>query len=148
MSQPLFNPFAPPAYNGINDASPPGYDDQDFTYPFDVSLAAGQLLRDQVMQTMNDAEFEWRGIVIPIGGFAFRIADSQGYYLSDGFILAESMGGGGSQADGGAPFPIWHGIVIPAGGYLHIDLRNESAVNPVTSELLFRGVKRFRRLHG
>ena len=63
MPEVQVNPYAPPVYNGFNDASPQGYVDVDFTYPYDVVLQALQFLRDQSISTTNDADFAWRGIV-------------------------------------------------------------------------------------
>ena len=90
MPEVVPNPYAPPAYNGLMDASPQGYVDVDFTYTYDVVLTALQVLNDQSVQTTNDADFAWRAVVIAFatGAFNVRFSDSQGFYLSewpDGF---------------------------------------------------------------
>ena len=138
--QPGFNPFAPPSYNGLNDASPDLFKDVDFTYPYDVVLTANQLLENQAVSTTNDADFAWRGIVNNnfSGAFNVRFYDSQGYALSNGFIASANLTG-----DAASPWPVWPEILIPAGGKIGIDIQDTSgAAN--TIELLCRGVKRYR----
>lgn len=136
----LVNPLAPPVYNGFNNTSPLGYVDVDFTYPYDVTLTANQFLRDQSISTTNDADFEWRALVIAYstGAFNVRFADSQGYYLSNGMIVSANIIG-----DAASPYPIFPGILIPAGGRIGIDIQDTSGSTNVI-QLLARGVKRYR----
>jgi hypothetical protein len=140
MAESLYNPFAPPSYTGLNDASPQGYVDVDFIYPYDVTLTANQFLRDQSIPTTNDADFEWRAIVISLatGTFNVRFADSQGYYLSNGMIASANILG-----DASSPYPVFPGILIPAGGRIGVDIQDTSGA-PNTIEILCRGVKRYR----
>lgn len=134
------NPYAPPVYNGFNDASPPGYVDVDFTYPYDVTLTPNQFLRDQSVSTTNDADFEVRGIVIAYstGAFNIRFADSQGYYLSNSMVVSANLIG-----DAASPSVLFPGLLIPAGGRIGIDIQDTSG-NTNVIQILFRGVKRFR----
>jgi thioredoxin reductase len=134
------NPWASPMDNGLNNASPLNYTDVDFTYPYDVVLTALQFLRDQSVSTTNDADFAARAIVIAYstGSFNLRIADSQGYYLSNGMIVSANI-----QGDAASPYPLFPEIIIPAGGRIGIDIQDTSG-NGNTIELLFRGVKRYR----
>jgi hypothetical protein len=136
----LYNPFAPPSYGGLNDASPDGFVDVDFTYTYDVALTASQFLRDQTVSTTNDADFEWRALVMALftGSFNVRFADSQGYYLSNGMIANANLVG-----DAASPYVVYPGILIPAGGRIGIDIQDTSA-DANTIEILFRGVKRYR----
>ncbi len=136
----LSNPFAPTVYNGFNDNSPLGFQDVDFTYPYDVTLTSGQFLRDQSVSTTNDADFEARGLVsaFSTGAFNIRIADSQGYYISNGMIVSANI-----LADAASPYPFFPGILIPAGGRIGIDIQDTSGSTNVI-QLLFRGVKRYR----
>lgn len=140
QNNPLVNPFSPPVYNGLNDSSPEGYVDVDFSYVYDVILTANQTLRDQALSTMNDADFAARAVVITFstGTFNVRISDSQGYYLSNGFVASANIVG-----DAASPYPIWPEIIIPAGGRIGIDIQDTSG-NPNTIQLVFRGVKRYR----
>ena len=140
MPELLVNPYAPPVANGLNDASPQGYVDVDFSYVYDVTLTGNQFLRDQSVSTTNDADFAWRAIVITVstGAFNVRFADSQGYYLSNGMIASANILG-----DPSSPYPIFPEIIIPAGGRIGIDIQDTSG-NSNTIELLFRGVKRYR----
>lgn len=134
------NPFASPADNGLNNASPLDYVDVDFTYPYDVTLTANQFLRDQTISTTNDADFAWRAVVIAFstGAFNVRFADSQGYYLSNGMIVSANL-----QGDAASPYPVFPEILIPAGGRIGIDIQDTSN-NTNVIELLCRGVKRYR----
>ena len=136
----LVNPFAPPAYNGFNDSAPLGFIDVDFTYPYDVTLTANQFLRDQSVSTTNDADFEVRALVsaFSTGPFNLRIADSQGYYISNGMIVSANILG-----DASSPYPFFPGLLIPAGGRIGIDIQDTSGTTNVI-QLLMRGVKRYR----
>lgn len=134
------NPLAPPAYNGLPDASPEGYVDVDFSYVYDVTLTANQVLKDQAVSTMNDADFAWRAAFIAFntGSFSVRFSDSQGYYLSNGLIVSGNLIG-----DASSPMPVWPEILIPAGGRIGVDITETSGA-PNTVEIVFRGVKRYR----
>lgn len=136
----LVNPYAAPSYNGINDASPEGSIDVDFTYPYDVVLTASQFLRDQSIPTTNDADFVWRALVIGFstGTFNIRFADSQGTYLANGMIASSNISG-----DASSPYPIFPEILIPAGGRIAVDIQDTSGSGN-TIQILCRGVKRFR----
>jgi len=135
----LSNPYAPPAYNGFNDASPLGFVDVDFGYIYDVTLTAGQFLRDQTLATTNDADFAWRAIVLKSdGSFNVRFADSQGYYLSNGMVASANL-----QGDAASPYAVFPEILIPAGGRIGIDIQDTSGGTNII-QILFRGVKRYR----
>ena len=135
------NPFAPPAYNGLIGGYPSGYVDVDFTYVYDVVLTNAQALRDQSVPIMSDADFEWRALIqaAATGVYAIRFSDSQGYYLSNGFLLNNNF----LIATVPIPFPVSPGVLFPQGGRIGIDITNLTAVNN-TIQLLFRGVKRYR----
>ena len=138
---PRYNPFAPPAANGLNPASPADYVDVDFTYPYDVVLTALQELLNQAVSTTNDADFAIRGIVIAFstGSFNIRVSDSQGYYLSNGYIASANL-----QADAASPNVVFPEILIPAGGRIGIDIQDTSGGQSNVIQILFRGVKRYR----
>ncbi len=136
----LTNPYGSDSYNGINDQSPPGTIDVDFTYPYDVTLTANQFLRDQSISTTNDADFVWRALVIGFstGAFNIRFADSQSFWLSQSLIASANLNG-----DAASPYPIFPEIIIPAGGRIAIDIQDTSGSGN-TIEILCRGVKRYR----
>jgi hypothetical protein len=136
----LSNPYAPPSYIGLNNVSPEGWVDIDFTYPYDVVLQANQFLRDQSVSTTNDADFIARAIVIGFatGSFNIRWTDSQSMYLSNGMIASANLLG-----DASSPYPIFPELIIPAGGRIGIDIQDTSN-GTNTIEILWRGVKRFR----
>ena len=134
------NPLAAPSQNGLPDYSPEGYVDVDFSYVYDVVLTANQVLKDQAVSTMNDADFAIRGVFIGFntGAFSVRFSDSQGYYLSNGLIASGNLLG-----DASSPMPIWPEILIPAGGRIGIDITETSGASN-TVEIVFRGVKRYK----
>ena len=140
MPELLSNPYAPPCYNGLNPDSPDKYIDIDFTYPYDVTLTALQVLTGQQISTTNDADFAWRAIVVATstGIFSVKFYDSQNYSLSNDYIASSNLLG-----DASSPFPIFPEILIPAGGRIGIDIKDTSNSGN-TIELLCRGVKRFR----
>jgi hypothetical protein len=133
------NVYAPPAYNGLQDGSPPGYSDVGFDYVYNISLSANQSLVDQ-QPIANDADFAWRAIYISsnTGSFAVRFSDSQWYWLSSARILNTNLPG-----DAAAPFPVFPELLLPAGGRIGIDLLDLSGA-PNTIQIVFRGVKRYR----
>jgi hypothetical protein len=134
------NPLASPVYNGFMDASPLGYVDSDFSYPFDQTLTAGQFLRDLSIATTNDADFAWRAIVVAsaTGSFNVRFADSQGNYISNGMVASANLIG-----DAASPYPVFPDILIPASGRINVDIQDTSGATNVI-EILCRGVKRYR----
>jgi hypothetical protein len=135
------NPLAPPAYNGLSGDYPYGYVDVDFTYVYNVTLAANQFLRDQVLALSTDADFVWRALIAAsqTGVYSVRFSDSQGYYLSNGMIPNANFLYGTVPV----PYPVFPEIVLPAGGRIGIDIQDLSgAQNSI--ELTFRGVKRYR----
>lgn len=136
----LINPFAPPAYNGLNPAAPEGYVDVDFEYVFDIVLTGNQNLPNQVQPTLNDSDFAWRAVIINsnTGAFSVRFSDSQGYQLSSGYVLSANL-----QGDAASPYPIFPEIIIPAGGKIGLDLIENSGLTN-TIEIGFRGVRRYR----
>lgn len=134
------NPLAPLVYSGYNDAAPTGYVDVDWSLPYDVVLTSLQSLPDQAKTVDVDADFIWRGIVAQnqTGPYIVRFSDSQGYFISQGYISNATLLG-----DPASPFIIFPDIVIPAGGRIGIDIADTSG-NPNTIQILFRGVKRYR----
>ena len=140
MEAPLVNPYAPPAYNGMNDSPPPGMVDVEFSYVYDVTLTANQFLRDQTLPVTNDADFAWWAIEVndSTGSFSVRFTDSQGYYLSNGMILSSNI-----QGDSSSPYPVFPEIIIPAGGRIGIDIQDLSG-DTNTIQISCRGVKRYR----
>lgn len=133
------NPYAPPAYSGVMDASPVGYKDESFDYVYDVSLTANQRLADQVT-IHNDSDFALRAMLISAstGTFSIRISDSQWYFLSSGLIVSGNL-----QGDPSSPYPVFPELVLPAGGRIGIDILDTSAA-PNVIQILFRGAKRYR----
>lgn len=140
MGSTTFNPQAPLVLNGLNDASPQGYQDQAFDYVYDVVLTANQVLNDQVVSIFTEADFAWRALVINVntGVFAVRFTDGQGYYLSSGLINSGNLIA--SPAD---PWIVFPETLYPAGGRIGIDIQDLSGAQN-TIELLFRGVNRYR----
>lgn len=133
--------FAPPGYNGLAQGSlPGGYIDVDFAYTYNEVLTALQNLPNQAVSISNDADFALRAIVLAsnTGAFQIRLSDSQGYYLSNGYLQSALF------LVAGAPsyFTVFPEIIFPSGGKIGIDLIDVSNAGN-TIQMLFRGVKRY-----
>ncbi len=137
----IINPFAPPAYNGLMSAAPPGYVDVDFKIPFDIVIATANLELPSLQKSVpTDADFVWRGTVAntQTGAYSVRFADSQGYFFADGLIHYLNL-----SASATAPSVNGKEVVIPAGGTIGVDIRDLSGA-PNTIQILFLGVKRYK----
>lgn len=134
------NDLAPLVLNGINDASPVGYQDVSFDYVYDVVLTGNQSLSDQVVSIFTEADFAWRALVVNTytGEFSVRFTDGQGYYLSSGMMNVNNILG--TPAD---PWIVSPETLYPAGGRISIDITDLSG-SENTIQLLFRGVNRYR----
>jgi hypothetical protein len=134
------NPLAPPAYGGVNDGSPPGFIDVEFSYVYDVVLAASELLTGQAVSLHRDADFAWRGYinVVATGTYRIQFKDSQGYNLSNDMLESANIAGTPSN-----PFPVFPEVLYPAGGAIGIDIEDTSVAQN-TIQIVFRGVKRYR----
>ena len=138
------NPNGTPVLNGLVPEFPMGYIDVSFDYVYDVSLTALQQLRDQSVPIHTDSDFVMRAIILSqaTGAFSIRFNDSQGYYLSSGFMLSANFLSGTVPY----PYPIFPELLFPAGSRIGIEI-NELAGNqqaPNVIQMLFRGAKRYR----
>lgn len=131
------NICANPALNG---ALPEGVF-LNFDYTYDVVLTANQALADQSVAIHTDADFFWAALVLATATAAFRVrfADSSGYYLSSGYMNSAAL----LLGDIPFPFPIFHGLIFPAGGRIHVDIQDLSGAQN-TIQLLFRGWKIYK----
>ena len=136
----VINPYAPPAYNGMMNATPDGYVDVDFKIPFDFTLTANQNADGLARDVPTDADFIWRATVanLQTGAYSVLFKDTQGYEFSNGLIHYINL-----SASAIAPSVNGHEIVIPAGGQIGIHLLDLSGA-PNTIEILFLGVKRYK----
>jgi hypothetical protein len=136
----MTNPIAPIVVNGINNSAPGGYQDQSFTYVYDVTLTANQVLQGQVLSLYTYADFLLCAIVITVqtGLFSVRFTDGQGYYLSN--VLIDSYNLVGTPSD---PFALLPPILYPAGGKIGIDITEGSGATNVI-EIAFVGMNRYR----
>lgn len=136
------NPFATPALAGVNaqEQFPEGYVDVDFTYVYDVVLQANQSLRDQAVPIHVDSDFANRAVILSqnTGVFSIRFSDSQGNYLSSGFLLSGNFLSGTVPY----PYPIFPELLLPAGSRLGIEINDLSGAQN-TIQILFRGAKRY-----
>ena len=135
------NPYATPVLNGLVPEFPQGYIDVDFAYVYDVNLLASQVLRDQSVPIHTDSDFVLRAIVLSqaTGAFSIRFNDSQGYYLSSGFLLSANFLSGTVPY----PWPVFPEMLFPAGARIGIEIA-ELTGNPNVVQMLFRGAKRYR----
>ncbi len=136
----IINPYAPPAYNGILNATPDGYLDVDFKVPFDVVLTANQNADNLSRDVPTDADFIWRATIanVQTGEYSVQFKDSQGYEFSNGRIHRINI-----SASAIAPSVNGHEIVIPAGGQIGISILDLSGAGN-TIQILFLGVKRYK----
>jgi len=136
----IINPYAPPAYNGMMNATPEGYVDVDFKIPFDITLTAFQELPNLARDVPTDADFIWRATIanLQTGAYSVKFKDSQGYEFSNGLIHYINL-----SASAIAPSVNGHEIVIPAGGQIGIHILDLSGFGN-TIEILFLGVKRYK----
>lgn len=141
-----YNPYAPPIYHGLGDASPAGYEDRNFDYVYDTPAAgiAGNATLNDFLTLNNDAAFIWMGIYIAknTGAFTLWLSDSRQSYLSSSPIVNLNLPG-----DSSSPYPIDPPMVIPAGGRIGVQLVDLSGVTN-NIEIVFRGFKRFKLLAG
>lgn len=136
----IINPYAPPAYNGMLNATPDGYVDVDFKIPFDIVLAANEDNANAGRDVPTDADFIWRATIAnkQTGEYSVQFADSQGYQFSNGLIHRINI-----SATAIAPSVNGHEIAIPAGGSIGIHIKDLSAATN-TIQILFLGVKRYK----
>lgn len=134
------NPYAPPAYNGMLNATPEGYVDVDFKIPFDVVLTANQDADGLARDVPTDADFIWRATIanVQTGEYSVLFKDSQGYEFSNGLIHRINI-----SASAIAPSVNGHEVVIPAGGQIGIHIKDLSGFGN-TIQILFLGVKRYK----
>lgn len=137
----MTNPIAPVVMNGINDAAPSGYQDQSFTYVYNVILTASQNLPDQQVSIYTYADFLCCALIITVqsGAFSVRFTDGQGYYLSNTLINSFNLVGTPSD-----PFVFNPPVLYPRGGRIGIDLLELSAATN-TIQLAFVGLNRYQR---
>ncbi len=135
------NPQASQVLNGLVPEFPLGFIDVAFDYVYDVNLLANSQLRDQVVAIHTDSDFVLRGIILTVatGAFSIRFNDSQGYFLSSGFLLSANFLSGTVPY----PYPVFPEMLFPAGARIGIEI-NELSGNPNTVQLIFRGAKRYR----
>lgn len=120
-----------------------------FTYIFQVTLNALQVLLNQRIVTNGDAPFRVKLLTrVKTGDFRIRLFDSQNQYYS-------SSGEGGTNdrvrdtccfGDGSLPFIVVPHIIIPAGGYIGFDLEDVSNASNVV-HLAFIGTKVYPSAH-
>jgi len=146
MYRPLDNPYATPAMVGTQQAAPSLFVDVPFDYVFDKTLTAGQQLNSESVPIDNDSDFMLRGIQLGAGPntFQFLIYDTQGYYLSDELFPSAVLVNNFRYF----PLPVAPELPFPAGSSIGIRIDNTDAVNPITVQLIFKGVKRYYKYSG
>lgn len=119
--------YAPPP-------TPPGFRDEEFEYFFDstttpglAALSTGQSVNKIVLQFQNDAEFVWRAVQMSgnTGPLQIRFYDPFGNELSSVLVEADRAYNGnlqGSAPVGRLPVVFEPELVIPAGGFLMVDI--------------------------
>lgn len=135
----MLNPLAPPAANGIMNASPYNCLDQAGFYVYPINLTANQLLSNQSVSIETEPDFLWRGLLFTsTGSFSVRFQDGQQYYLSNDLILSANL-----PNTAGDPFPFFPEVFYPAGGKIVLDIMDTSS-DTNTGQILFMGSNRYK----
>ncbi len=135
----MLNPLAPPAANGVMDASPFNCLDQSFNYVYTFSLTSFQVLSNQSISILTEPDFLWRGLLFTsTGAFGIRFQDGQQYYLSNDFIQSGNLLG-----TAGDPFPVFPEVFYPAGGKIVLDIQDLSGASN-TGQIIFIGANRYK----
>jgi len=135
----MLNAIAPAGVQGVNDASPDGYVDVSFDYPFNIALTALQVFLGQTVSIFSEADFCFRGLVFSSTGlFSLRLQDGQGYYMQSGPVYSTNY-----PNNPGDPFPWLPEVIYPASGRIWIDIADLSNAGN-TVQILFKGANRFK----
>lgn len=135
----MLNPVAPPAANGVMNASPYNCLDQSFNYVYPINLTALQQLNNQSVSILTEPDFLWRGLLfVSTGSFSVRFQDGQQYYLSNDLIFSTNLLG-----TAGDPFPIFPEVFYPAGGKIVLDIVDTSSAGN-TGQIIFIGAHRYK----
>lgn len=137
FSSPAQNVYAPPSYIGVPNSQVGNGIPSDFTYPYNVTLTANQLLSNDGTLIYTDADFFITGVILALatGAFEFQLSDASGYYLMNSLINSAAL-----QII--TPFPFVPAVKIPAGGRIGINIHDLSAASN-TIQILYRGYKSF-----
>ena len=137
----MLNPIAPPVIQGINAHPGTGFIDSGYAYPFDVTItSANQLLTNQAVAILSNADFVFRGLIFTsTGSFSLRIYDGDQYALSSGLIMSQNL-----LSTPGDPFPWFPEVWYPASGKILLDIQDTSGVGGNVIELLFIGANRYQ----
>lgn len=139
MPSTMLNPVAPPAANGVMNASPFNCLDQSFNYVYPINLTALQQLNNQSVSILTEPDFLWRGLLFTsTGSFSVRFQDGQQYYLSNDLIFSANLLG-----TAGDPFPIFPEVFYPAGGKIVLDIADTSNAGN-TGQIIFIGAHRYK----
>lgn len=127
------NPLASPVLNGLDLSNPTYY------YTYDVVLANGQSLSDQV-PINADADFKSWGLVInqKTGEFLVRFNRSGLYFLSNSYVHSLNL-----VSTMASPVPLSPPLTFAAGSRIGIDLVNQLAGSN-TIQIVFIGQKLLR----
>jgi hypothetical protein len=128
---PMRAPIAPPSAPVA-----PEFIDVPYEYSYSTILGPHETLRDDFIFIRADADFLMQGIAIGrcSAPFLFRLADSEGRYLSHSLINSDYLAG--------VPFPLVPSLKFPAAGRIGIDVTETSGVENGI-EIRFQGVKRY-----
>lgn len=137
FTSPAQNVYAPPSYIGVPNSKVGNGIPSDFTYTYNVTLSANQLLTNDGTLIYTDADFFITGVLLALNtaAFQFQLSDASGYYLMNSMINSAAL-----QIV--TPFPFVPAVKIPAGGRIGINIQDLSgAAN--TIQLIYRGYKSF-----
>src|SRR5262249_21254200 len=147
-----FNPWAPPLLNGFNNTSPDNCEDTEGGYVWPESrgfqvMTANESRKEKLALDLNDdfrfMAFQWALESIDEGGtpgFLYRIKDDAGNFISDGFIYSHATPGTFAN-----PWPMFPHVTYHSHQIIEFEIINLAAFEQGV-QLVFRGMKRFRRL--
>lgn len=121
---------------------PAGWHDEPFDYFYSISATALQVQNGIPLPMESDADFYWRAISGRVatgsGLLKLKFNDAFGNQLSSGFVLQDGELGVAPNAR-----PILPEVVCPMYSTLSLDVQ-EYGNNTVTTQIVLRGVKRFK----
>lgn len=144
LTERMYNPYAPPALNGVNAPTGQSFFDVDGCYVLNTpSFLANQEILGNEVGINTDADFLLRGILISnlaSSGALVRFYTSSGYYLSDNYINASAYTYPGTIT----PYTIFPEMLFPAGTRILTDILNANGFGLTGFQIAFKGVKRYQ----
>lgn len=135
------NPLAPAHLNGLSSIGV-GYEDKLFCRSFAVDLPVDANLLNLQVPLDKDADIFLVALSLQNGaGFAFRLHDSTGYFVSDAYMDATVVY---ANQGIGVPYVFSPAFWLPAGSNILIDLQDQLGAGEAGITFLFWYLKRYK----